>query len=727
MEWGHWKPAEALSLAVWLPDSYRKNLPAADGEVLRLVETWLGRLQPNDLLSLRTPFSALSVPAIEKQPACVSPPPTYWSSDPDGFPTVAQSDAARAFQQWEQAVERLSVPETLPFARHYGALVGLAQTYLHTVAANEADVPQTLQRQLVGAHAAALWRAREQEEPDAGFALLVADLSGIQNYLFGTAAFGVGGVARSLRARSFYLTQIATLFAWSLLDRLGLPPANLLLDTGGKVYLLFAPTRSALAEIEAAKQAAEAWGFQAMHGELTLNIASTHYRAEDLQEGRFGTIWQNAGRAVAQEKQRRLGSALQSAGNWQTQRFLIPDAFDHQEPCLACKRFARLRDKDRCAACRRDEDLGKLLPHVDWIAYERVAPADVRPEEIAAFGWRVRMGNSSAKPPDTAAWVVALDPNFALRSTPLPVRSLARYVPTKADRAPMTFEEIAAQAQGRPCLAYLKADVDRLGERFVFGLRDEQGRSSATLPRLAHLSRALETFFGVELERLVRQEFPACYIVFSGGDDLTLIGPYDQVLRLAGRLAQDFHRFLGYPDGLPQPTDVLTLSAGVALVTPRVPVSTVIPRADNALHIAKAAGRNSIHLLGRTLPWTAYDRLLSRLWDAGGKPAPGLGQEMLQGVPSSFLYHLLQYAIMWEGYRTGKREGLRYQPLLAYEIGRNVDRNKTPTVYDWATWLARISLDDGGNWQAAMDDLGMFTRLVLLYRTGGGERSGRTA
>ena len=261
-----------------------------------------------------------------------------------------------------------------------------------------------------------------------------------------------------------------------------------------------------------------------------------------------------------------------------------------------------------------------------------------------------------------------------------------------------------------------------------FGLRDAQGVARDSLPRLAHLSRALETFFGGELERIVRQEFSDCYIVFSGGDDLTIIGPYDQILRLAGRLAQDFHRFLGYPAGLPQTTDVLTLSAGVVLVSPRVPVSTAIPRAELALDAAKDGGRNAIHLLGRTLTWTAYDRLLSRLWDAEGKPALGLGQEMLQGVSSGFLYHLLKYAAMWEGYREGKREGLRYQPLLAYEVGRNLDRRKTPAVYDWATWLAQIPLDDGGNWQAAMDDLGIFTRMALLYRGGSrGERSGRTA
>ena len=731
------EPKERLELAPWLPDAFRDALPETEAELLRRVEGWLGTAGPQTPTALQTPFAGLHVPKVEgasASEALVPPPPAYWPAALHGMPTPTKPDVSRALANWQQAAKHLALPAHLSPRRRYGLLYGLAQKHLAPLAAHAPDVPQAVQRQLLSAHAACLWQAREQAEPDAGFALLVTDLSGIQDYLFGTAKFGVGRVARSVRARSFYLSQIAALFAWSLLARLELPPSCLLLDSGGKFYLLFAPTQSALAQVKEAQCEAAAWTLNTLHGELTLNVAFTRYGPEALQAGHFGKVWQAANRAVAEEKQRRMHSVLlDEAGGWNESAFLRDTDFKGEQPCEACKRFPPLFGEKKCAACHRDEELGKRLPDVGWIAYEK-GDAE-KPEDIAAFGWRVRIGTSKDALPDTADWILALDPKFSDQHG-LPYRALARHIPVKPNtREPLDFSEMAGQAKGRPYLAYLKADVDRLGERFVFGLRDANGATRDSLPRLVHLSRALETFFGGELECIVRADFRACYIVFSGGDDLTIIGPYDQILRLSRRLVREFRRFLGYTDGEPPPsTDVLTLSAGIVLASPRLPVSVAVPRAETALDEAKDGGRNRIHLLGRTLTWDYYDRVLSRLWDERGEPAPGFGMEILQGVSSGFLYHLLRYARMWEGYREwekagndpkkhdelkrrGYQNGLRYQPMLAYDIGRNVDPRKTPEIHRWASKLIAIQLTD--EWKTEMDNLGLLTRLALLYRSGG--------
>src|SRR5262249_29909423 len=65
--------------------------------------------------------------------------------------------------------------------------------------------------------------------------LVVGDLSGIQDYLFDIATVGAGGVARRLRARSFFLQMLAEVAALKVLGAFDLPLANVLMATGGKV------------------------------------------------------------------------------------------------------------------------------------------------------------------------------------------------------------------------------------------------------------------------------------------------------------------------------------------------------------------------------------------------------------------------------------------------------------------------------------------------------------
>ena len=714
-------PLHRLSLVPWLPDFDLDRLPTEEQDILHRVAGWLNVEPLEAAVALQTPFAALRVPAIVDTPACQPPSPTFWQSMPYALSGREQPVVAAALDEWQKAVAQLPLQLPLSANRCYCWLYGLAQSHLRCLAidSNRPDISLIDQCHLMSALVANIWTAKEQKASEDAFALLVVDLSGIQSYLFGIADIGVGGVARSLRARSFFLMQIATLFAWSLLDRLGLPPSNLLLDAGGKFFLLFSPTPAACAAVEAAQQEADCWCLSELNGELALNVAYAPFTATALQEGQFSAVWQAASRATAQAKQRRLAHVLQTERGWDAEVFLRAYPFGESGPCLACRKFRRAAGEEKCTLCLRDEDIGRRLTRAQWLAYDR-GEADAQ-HPIGAFGWRVALGGQEA-PPDEADWIVYLDPPHNAESSPAPVHVVARYVPRDPDGVtPRTFEMIAASAKGRPYLGYLKADIDRLGERFIFGFKREDGPSLDSPLRLIHLSRALDAYFGGWLEETVRDEYPDCYIVFSGGDDLTVIGPHDQIVRLAQKMQGSFRHFLGYTSGSPEETDVLTVSAGMVFIPYKCPVAAAMRMAEEALDQAKQDGRNAIHLFRTTLSWGDFDSLVGQLMQSDGHPATGWGEEILDPhrTSSAFLYHLLRYARMWEAYRKGDRSGLRYQPLLAYEIARNLDINRTPHVYRWASWLAQIQVTEGAQWQAEMDRLGVLTRLALLQRMGG--------
>ena len=87
-------------------------------------------------------------------------------------------------------------------------------------------------------------------------------------------------------------------------------------------------------------------------------------------------------------------------------------------------------------------------------------------------------------------------------------------------------------------------------------------------------------------------------MIYSGGDDLLITGPWDALLILAGVLQREFSRYTGRnPD--------LTLSAGYVQVKPRYPIQRLAELVDQAEHAAKDAGRNRICAFGQVMEWTS--------------------------------------------------------------------------------------------------------------------------
>ena len=156
------------------------------------------------------------------------------------------------------------------------------------------------------------------------------------------------------------------------------------------------------------------------------------------------------------------------------------------------------------------------------------------------------------------------------------------------------------KAEGVELLGVLKADVDRLGALFARGLGDDFG-----LARPAQLSRMLDAYFTGRLQALLEREFPNSYTVYAGGDDLMIVAPWRDALRLAARLRADFADFtLGNPH--------VTLSAGVALANPRAPLSIAAREAEDRLEKAKNTGRNRVCAFEReAMAWPVYEAALS--------------------------------------------------------------------------------------------------------------------
>ena len=100
--------------------------------------------------------------------------------------------------------------------------------------------------------------------------------------------------------------------------------------------------------------------------------------------------------------------------------------------------------------------------------------------------------------------------------------------------------------------------------------------------------------------------------MFAGGDDLFVLGPWSEIVFFAEYLYDAFSRFTG---GNPD----VTLSAGVTLAKPGLPVRSIKELAETALEASKGRcgkkktpEKNSVTLFDVTCPWSLFSSRLER-------------------------------------------------------------------------------------------------------------------
>lgn len=559
------------------------------------------------------------------------------------------------------------------------------------------------------------------------FILAVGDLSGIQRYIFDIAKTGeAGGVAKRLRARSLYVQLCSEVTAHRILRRLELPLWNMVMNSGGRFYLLLPNLNKTRLALEEAQRDIDEWFLRELNGELALNLAYQDFGDEGFKPGPgsdtgFSKVLRQVTSALNKRKQNRFAQALCQGGRWREEAFVRPLSFEGKDDCRSCHKFPRERE-ELCCHCQRDREVGSRLPTVRYLSFF----ADPHAGEIPVLGYSVSV---TASPPERGNpyLIMKLNDTDVTELTQCP--ALTKYLAThvaRTDGETATFEQIASHSQGQHLLGFLKADVDRLGELFVFGLKRETN-SIDTISRQATLSRLLDIFFTGWIEHLTCSEPENYYTVFSGGDDLFLVGRWDKIIGLAEQIRADFARFTGSPIAEQR----ISLSAGIIIARPDYPIARAAEAAEDAVKKSKHEGDNRtakvgeagqadidhrgdrITILGETLTWADW----SKVSDEWKRLSPLVTKDST--VPSAFLYNLLRFSEMWRTYGKGDVLGLRYQPLLAYNIARNLDRRRTPELYAWAEKLLKWPPDE--HEKMILDNLALITSLLIYGRRGGKE------
>ena len=456
-------------------------------------------------------------------------------------------------------------------------------------------------------------------------ALVMGDLTGIQTFVHQVAS---KRAARSLRARSFYLSVLSLIVSRHVALRLGVTAANVIHSSGGN-FTIIGPASGLGALKQVSDKIEEAI---ATHHGASLGVVLAGVPVRKEQFASLSEVRSVAAGELSTAKGRRFSSAG-------AELFNAKGDGGPARACAACGsdvEGAKPGDEDRvCKMCEAFEDLGKRLPNMDYLTIERAASEPAAPGETWAalfrqLGYTVRLHEKMPQPPFHGA-IYAFSAHL-LQALPcarlLPV---ARRVPTDGAGAPLDFNWIASRASGRQLLAVLKADVDDLGR--VLSERAKKG--SDTPSRMLTFSRLLALFFEGRVNDLADREFNDIYLVFAGGDDLLAIGPWDRVLEFATRLRSEFAAWTGQ-------NPAYHFSAGIAFVGARQPVRMAVEEAESLLARAKQReGKNAVALLGRVLRWDDLVEVIALQKEFVQKvagPDSDLPRNLLQVIQELFDY-----------------------------------------------------------------------------------------
>ena len=443
------------------------------------------------------------------------------------------------------------------------------------------------------------------------FLLVSGDVSGIQQFIYTIPS---KGALKSLRGRSFYLEILLEHIADEILTGAGVSRSCLLYTGGGHFYLLLPNTSEINELLENFSEKVNDWFLEHFDNRLYLAMAwtpCTELEFTGQTEAGTGAPFKRVSEALSKQKLCRYSES-------QLEVLFTPDSSinktrDGYRECGICHTSANelsyYNDTDETLACQSCRSLfifGSRMLKCDGFIVARKFFGDEINDALPLPGLK----ESFFLFPSTDAPRIpnnAVVRRYEKKRGDLNIGTigiwLADYVTRRDNGDVVDFEELAAKSCGEETgikrLAVIRADVDNLGAAFMAGFPHEY----ATLTRSASLSRQLAYFFkhvinficAGSLEKFslfgTEKKSPHnVHVVYSGGDDVFLVGSWDSLVELAVEIRKTFSTFTN---------GKLTFSAGIGFFQPKLPVAELARKTGELEETAKGNhGKDSVALFG---------------------------------------------------------------------------------------------------------------------------------
>lgn len=421
------------------------------------------------------------------------------------------------------------------------------------------------------------------------YKLVSGDISGIQDFIYTISS---KGALKSLRARSFYLEIMLEHIVDEILEANNLYRCNLLYTGGGHFYMLLPNTQKVQNTLKEAQEKINDWFVNEFGNSLYIAISSVEASSNDLMNTK--NIFREVSKKLSTNKLSRYTKA-------QLKALLFPTKNVSSRECVICKTSSKeTSEKDFidsklevCDTCYNIFKIGENLVKDDI----KIVISNTRATnslKMPSLNNDEKYMNITTKPIDDKINRVYVINDRQIGTKYATKLFVGNYCKKYNDKI-ADFKELLKDNKGIKRLAVLRCDVDNLGQTFVNGLPDEY----STISRTTSLSRQLSLFFKFYINNICQSKISGeadvklnnfsldntdiidekhLSIVYSGGDDVFIVGAWLDVLNFAFDLRECFQKYT---------CNKLTFSGGIGFFSAGYPISQMASQTGGLEDIAK--------------------------------------------------------------------------------------------------------------------------------------------
>lgn len=482
------------------------------------------------------------------------------------------------------------------------------------------------------------------------FMLIAGDFFGIQKFIFDKVE--AKKASKILRAKSAYIQILTKIVAISLCEKLGLSRLAIISDSAGKFEIL-APNKEQNKEIIAEfKKELNAHFVKEFYGQTGVGVCYAECSLADFI-GTSTRDYQKLRTKLSLEVEKMKFNKFNLPHN-ESFVFEIDENLNNQNLCPLCNKRKKAENKTECETCSNFIKIGTELSKENFL----VITKDETAIHIFDDFYIKFIENPKVYKNSIAIYDLSNTSEFRGYAK----WELSSYVAKDKDFLPLTFEILANSSVkenehgGVKALMALKADVDGMGD-FI-----KNSTITDSFAKFNFFSRMVDYYFSVYVPHLMSKKYQNTYTIFAGGDDLFILGAWDEVIGLSKEIRNDFRKFC---------EEKLSLSAGMIMTKSNKPVNFIAQISESWLEKAKEHEgynkkfKDAISLFGETVKWDDY------LDDKG------LMKELnLLSDNTAFLYRLIELVAMSKKVKGGDIEATIWKSKLNYSFYRNMDMDK---------------------------------------------------
>ncbi|MCL2650332.1 MAG: type III-A CRISPR-associated protein Cas10/Csm1 [Candidatus Azobacteroides sp.] len=597
----------------------------------------------------------------------------------DYFPKEQFKDAPDYEQLWKDFINEFKFIQANDFLAFCETFLNLLNKYTSCIPASTINFPDVSlydHLKTTAALAVCLFdyaKSEQTSEKEQPFLLIGADFSSIQTYLYQIVSKYAG---KNLKGRSFFLRILSDAVVRYLLKELNLFQANVVYNSGGGFYLIAPNTKFVRDKLKDAIKDIEEKFFDSFGTALFVTIESVSLSKDDLmhkdEAHNIGKIWQNL---FEKRDKKKLYKFADLIGKGYSKFFepimqggeALRDRITGEEFSFAEKPKKFEEDYFIKQNTYNQIELGKRLRDTDimivaktqltyWNDKFHINPADL------GFYYYFVNENDLTQSVDNVTIIRLNCPDFNIPIGGNNNTYEFQYYGGNEYNG-QTFEEMTENPNFSR-LGVLRMDIDNLGLIFQLGIKHER----ATLSRFAALSRSFDYFFSGYLNTIWKETDPdRSFIIYSGGDDVFIVGSWDVTIRLAKRIHEDFCKFTCQ-------NPAFGISGGIAIVPAKFPIMKGAEESDDEekaakTHTVKGKSKNSISFMNFPLNWDMEFAIvenlkneLVRLVEKENEPKSLLGKIMAHAAKAEIVSH--------------KITNIKTYWMLTYDLSRMKERTK---------------------------------------------------